>query len=392
MADLQQQLIWLGAGSAAEPALDFANFSKVTLIDARAEATQALTRQYSQANNVQVITQAVAASSGAASLQHYNLAAFAALSPATGLTQLFPGLKASQSENLTTKSINELVSELALTGNQHTLVLDIPDQALSLLHALQSQQQLSLFNTIYLQYSNDELYAGMAPFSQVSAFLKQHYFALKQTDNTDPDLPVYCFTLDAAAKEVALLKQQVKTLTEQLGAGEAQISRLQRQAATEKQQVVSEKETLRQQFTAAKVAAEKTQAELHGRIAGMDAELKQALEQRKNAEQQTSSVNDKITHQAQQLAELTRQAEQLQQRAAEQQQLHTQQLNKLQAEFDQVAKHAATRLDKINQLEQSKRQLHDVNEQLVKRQQALEHEMLKAQAQIDIIKDLLLKQ
>jgi len=72
--------------------------------------------------------------------------------------------------------------------------------------------------------------------------------------------------------------------------------------------------------------------------------------------------------------------------------LHAQQLNKLQAECDQVAKHAATRLDKINQLEQSKRQSDEVNAQLMKRQQALEHEMLKAQAQIDIIKDLLLKQ
>ncbi len=64
---------------------------------------------------------------------------------------------------------------------------------------------------------------------------------------------------------------------------------------------------------------------------------------------------------------------------------------KLKSELEQVSKHAAQRLEKITQLEKANRQLARPNQQLAKRQQLLEQEMLKAEAQIDIIKELILK-
>lgn len=297
MADLQQQLIWLGAGCAAEPALDFANFSKVTLIDAREEATRALTLQYSQAN-VQVVTQAVAATKGVASLQHYNLPGFSALTPATGLKQLFPGLKASQSENLTTKSINDVVSELNLSSNLNTLILDIPDQALNLLQALQGQQQLTLFNTIYLQYGNDELYEGMASFPQIADFFKQHYFALKQTDNTDPDLPVYCFTLDATAKDVALFTQQIKTLSEQLVSAEGQLSKSQQQAEQTKAELTNQLEQVKQQVTAEKQQTAQIKTEYIKQLELVQqqaaAKLQLLLQDKQQLEQQQAGLQNSL--------------------------------------------------------------------------------------------------
>jgi hypothetical protein len=55
--------------------------------------------------------------------------------------------------------------------------------------------------------------------------------------------------------------------------------------------------------------------------------------------------------------------------------------------------HQAThRLDTITQLEKSNRRLLEENQQLSARQQALQQEMLKAEAQIDLIKELILKE
>jgi predicted RNase H-like nuclease (RuvC/YqgF family) len=64
-------------------------------------------------------------------------------------------------------------------------------------------------------------------------------------------------------------------------------------------------------------------------------------------------------------------------------------ISKLQANLDQASKHASTRLEKINNLEKSNRLLQETNMQLQERQQALERELIKAQAQIELITDLL---
>ena len=442
MADKQQQLIWLGAGNATAPANLIAKTGKAVLVDARADACAALAKQFAGQSHVRVLHSVISEHGGDVSFTEYNLAEFSALHSTTGLSSLFPGLKPVKSQQQNSETVAALLQPLALSGDDNILVIDIADISLLLLKQLQAAKLLAHFSQVHVQSSAEALYQGAATQGELSQWLQQQGYNLSSQDTTDPDLPWLQFSLNPLwqtlqqsraghaqaeqakaelAKQLEQVKQQVSTEKQQAEQAKAEFAKQleqlkqqteennkknQQQALEQKHQFeqklaelnttlvnnVSENETLQQQLTAVKVAAEKKQAELSGLIAGKDAELKQALEQRKNAEQQTSIINDKVTQQTQQLAELTRQAEQLHQRATEQQQLHAQQLNKLQAECDQVAKHAATRLDKINQLEQSKRQLHEVNAQLMKRQQALEHEMLKAQAQIDIIKDLLLKQ
>jgi hypothetical protein len=66
-------------------------------------------------------------------------------------------------------------------------------------------------------------------------------------------------------------------------------------------------------------------------------------------------------------------------------------INKLNADLEQINKHAAARQEKISQLEQINRCLQESNIQVQKKQHALEQELLKAEAHIEFISDLLLK-
>lgn len=66
-------------------------------------------------------------------------------------------------------------------------------------------------------------------------------------------------------------------------------------------------------------------------------------------------------------------------------------ITKLRAELEQVSKHAVSQAEKIVQQEKANRDIMETNEQLQKRQNLLQLELIKAEAQISVIKDLLLK-
>lgn len=60
-------------------------------------------------------------------------------------------------------------------------------------------------------------------------------------------------------------------------------------------------------------------------------------------------------------------------------------------ELGEVKRHLKKRMEKISELENSNRKLQGENVQLLKKQEVIELEMIKAEAQIEIIKDLLTK-
>ena len=316
-----EQLIWLGAGSATEPAGLIANANQVLLVEARKAACQQLTAQFSANSKVSVKQAVISLDGGEVNFTEYNLAEFSALSPLTGLTELFPGLTAVKSRPQPSLTLSELLTPLALSGNNNTLVLDIADLNLALLKQLQASGQLERFNQLYLQGSNLALYQGAATLTQLNSWLAQHGFMLQAQDNTDPDLPWLQFGVNPLWQALQQAQQQSAALQQQLAAAEQQAvenkEKHQQQVLEQKHQfeqklaeltqqltnAVSEKETLQQQFSAAKVAAEKTQAELNSQLAGKDAELKQALQQLETANQQLSSVKKQLEQQAQVLTD-----------------------------------------------------------------------------------------
>ena len=347
-----EQLIWLGAGSAHEPAGLIAKAKQVVLVEARKAACQQLTAQFSGLPKVSVKQALLSSDGGEVNFSEYNLAEFSALSPLAGLSELFPGLSAVKSAVQPSVSLSDIIAPLNLTGSNNTLVIDIVDLSLVLLQQLAAQAKLNHFNQLYLQGSNIALYQGAPTQAQLTGWLAEHGFMLQAQHNTDPDLPWLQFSLNPLWQPL----QQSRTEQQQVS---EKIEQIQKQTAEQKLEfeqklsslttqlanTVSEKETLQQQLTAAKVAAEKSQAELTGQLAGKDAELKQALQKLATAEQHLSSVNEQLTQQTlaaeQQKAVLTKENEAIRQQLSQVKAQHAE----LQAKHSELA-------DKHNKLQQ----------------------------------------
>lgn len=403
-------LVWLGAGSASEPAglLDVAE--QVILVEAREAAYKSLQQQYPQAS---VQQQLISVDGGSVEFTEYNLAEYSAIHAATGLKAIFPGLKAVTRERLNAIRITDFINDLALQDHNNVLVIDIADSTLALLTALQQSGQLSQFSDMHIQAGIEPLYTGAATTTEITSFLQLHGYLLKQTAGDDPDLPWLSFSLnplsqilqhkrkanDALNKELETLKQE---LTVQRQVSETLNSELEKvKQQFDKQAEQNQRDLLEKtgQLEAARLTADKEQAALIERFVVKNAELSlltqqrdQALSQLSALQQQNSGIgpdSEQLKNDVQHLqAELANKAQQL----STGEQKHAELIDKLKSELELANKHAAALTEKIVQLEKTNQTLDETNVGLANQQQALKLEMLKAEAQIDIIKDLLLKQ
>ncbi len=315
-------LVWLGASTASEPTGMLNNAARVTLFEAREAACKTLQKKFPQ-KNVTVIQAALTTATTTTDFIEYNLAEFSAIQPATGLKNLFPGLRAIHSEKLSCTAVSDAISSLKLSGNNNLLIVDIADSSLSLLNAIDAANQLHFFNTIHIQTANEPLYANSSTSKEITTFLHSQGYLLQQTTSIDSDLPWLVFFLNPLwdtlqqAQQNLIIERQIKdTAEKELG------------------------------------------------------EIKKDL-----AEQQQARNN------------LVKELEKNQKTEQEQ----IKEIKKLRADLEKISAHATSRTEKIVQLEKTNRKLNEASKQLEKRHQALQQELVKAEAQIDVIKDLLLK-
>ncbi len=489
-AQPQAVLVWLGAGDGEGAGQLCAEYGQVVLAEVNEACQPQLAQLQARYPTLDVWSEAIAAHSGPGQYFSYNLPQFNALAPATGLCQLYPGLKLQEQTALQTVAVSELLETLAFDDDAlHELRVHLPAQARSILQALADSGQLALFASIRVQTGRTELYQDAGNAAALIDWLADQGYQRIEADELDPDLPLLRFTRhklstqyiklqrhcqrleqqlsDSAATRQQLTEAQTQraelttllaTQTEAMAAERQQqeqaLAQAQQETAALRQQLAAQSETAateRQQLAAqsAATAAQHQQAEqelaalrqalevANARAAGAEQQqqetvrLQQLVNQSKQTlEQSLQSVNtlqEQLEQQqakhagetatlqlqlaaekqqaAQKIAELSKQRDTLQQQLQATEQQTKQQLaesakkadtlseqqEKLQSTLNQVQKHAANRLDKIAELEKLNRQLAETNQQLNQRQQVLEQEMLKAEAQIDIIKELILR-
>ncbi|GGW48486.1 hypothetical protein [Alishewanella tabrizica] len=357
-----RNLIWLGAGNVEQPQVDFDDYQHILLVDARESAISALAKRYG-ASNIQIEHTIIAVETGKANFTTYNLAEFSAIKPATGLKTIFPGLKVNQEDIVTTKAIGEIVLSLNLDNSANTLIIDVPDLASDFILELQKLDLLKHFVTIIILSSEHVLYKDMQSRDKTEEALKAQFYQITAEDNTDPDLPYLTFTKNFIAQEISTLTLSNAMLSEQL------------------ESVTKELDINKQQAEQQKIELTK-QLELANQLVAL-------------MKQQTEQQNEELTKQLelanQQVALMKQQAEQQKVELLKQLDAAKTQQENLKEELAQVKKDFSSQLVRITELEKTNCELLQVNTDLSKRQQALEHEIQKAEVQIDIIKELLLK-
>lgn len=290
MSHTFSQLVWLGANTASEPVGIVNNAAQVILFDARKAACKALHQKFPQ-KNVTVIQTLLTTSNTTASFTEYNLAEFSAIQPATGLKNLFPGLKAISSEQQAGTTISAAIDTLKLSDENNLLIVDIADSSLALLKAIETAKQMHFFSTIYVQTSNEPLYANAATGAEVTTFLQAHGYVLHQTSSNDPDLPWLSFGLNPLWNTLQQAQQSNNSLNVEL----AKLRQTLEQQMTEQKQKL---EAANAQATASTQELQKQEA----RANEINTALAAANKTKQDAEQQLVTIKQQLATTQQELA------------------------------------------------------------------------------------------
>ena len=271
-------VLHIGAGTGRDLARYLeAGARAVTLVEADAEAIPALQALAAERDNVHIVEAAVSGTPAPRPFRRMNfadLSAFRAPSPA--LKALFPGLRSLSEDVLAPVDPVALLHGLNLPAEgELLLVLETPGETLGILHALKAADLLARVDGIRLQEGREPLYEGAPTAGEIANFLTSEGFSAKfDPDSEDPDRPHLIARIDRAA---AALRTELESAR-----GEA--SAAQEALATERDSAATLRTELDNALSEAKAAQEALATErnnaatLRTELEGARGEVKAAQE------------------------------------------------------------------------------------------------------------------
>ncbi|WP_342804835.1 hypothetical protein [Alteromonas sp. M12] len=205
---MNEVLIWLGAGQIEAPSLNFDKFDEVVLVEARLEQVAALRKRFSNNDKVKIIHGVVSDKAQKSDFSRYSLGEYSALSSASGLKELFPGLELIELEKVETQCATDILSEFAEKSVSITLVLDVLDLNHLILKSIIDSECWQKINDIYLPIPDLSLYEDAATVSDFLTLLKSQGFELVETDIADPDIPIAQLNRNPLWFELESLRKQ----------------------------------------------------------------------------------------------------------------------------------------------------------------------------------------
>lgn len=383
----------------------------------------------------------------------YNLPEFNATQRATGLHSLYPGLILEDDSPVRLEPLQSLIDEIAEHPVQ-TLVIEQPELALPLLEGLAQAHALPSLRNLWLRTGLESPYENTPSQAELLGWCEQQGFELTQWLEDDPEFPLVQLhrhpLFDAwqseqarnaeLAQECDALKDERQTLHKQAEEQATALEKLKAQLAEQvdtcdkigknntalreevdqlkkhrselKQQIEKHQKTLEQaakenqqvskqldEQKSNSQQVEKTRVQLETEKSKLQAELKASREcqdsQQKAAEESQQQL-EKLSNQLREReAELNNQKS-MAQRAQESQRLAEQALQQAKesakAECTKFKGLAEERFNQLSDARQEASRLKTENQQLVQRQHAIQEEMVKTEAQLDLIKDWVLRE
>jgi myosin heavy subunit len=400
-------LIWLGVGH-TENLSCISDETKAVLVDANSNALKTIERQQSikgvPQRNLIFEHVCLAPQTGEAEFYHYNLSEYSALSKATGLFQLFPGIKLKRTETLNTIAVADFIRSQSLSTRNNTLRIDIIDQCLPLLEALEEGGLLSLFKNLELKTSTESLYQQAGTTSDVAEFLNRRGYELQTQDNSDPDLPILAFTLNPlwqTLQNTRLELAEEKKIAKQTQADQSKILIDKDTELEELAKAIADKNTKLEEQAKA-IADKNTKLEEQAKaIADKNAKLeeqaKAIADRSANLEEQAKAIADKnakLEEQAKAIADKKVKLEEYVKVLADKEK----KLFEVNKQCDEQKSAKEKQTTALKELQNQYKKLHEQNSQLQAQikdhsgeLEQLKGELLKADAQITLIRDLFFK-
>ena len=390
-------VLHLGAGTGSDTyQYAAAGLDPIVLVEADPEAIAGLTLLARQFPAVQVVKAAVAGRSGAAEFHRSNFPDLSSLSaPTEALTQLFPGARTLSRDPVQALSPADVLRQCKLPGDgAGLLVIETPGEALGILRALAEAGMLQQFPMLRLQEGLQPLYEGAPGLEDLQAGIQGFgYRTTMESDPQDPDRPYLVARFqggktqsgqDLQALTAALQNSQDETevLQARLETAEEDLQILRAQQAilvAEQPALQARLQEMTDKYEAEQQAGLALQRDLEA-LQAREAEQQQVLQvqQARAEEQQQTLLAQQARAEEQQQTLLAQQA-----RAEEQQQ--TLLAQKVRAEeLEQTALTQQARVEELEQALQAQKTHTEEQQQEVKRAWAMSRDF---EAQVATLKE-----
>jgi hypothetical protein len=247
---MSKVLIWVGAGSATSPKLDVSNYNKVILVDPLLSST--FTEKLGDTDKFVTLHKGVVASSFKPQAFHiFNNDEFSSFLEPTGLKKYFPNLAVDEIRDVEVMTILDIAREYNLTGEDNTLMLELPCLSGDILQEVSANGALHLFNTVIVSAGKESLYKNGSDIKTVTELLNNEYYEFIEELSDDIDISTQKFRFNPSLKQIAVLKNKGLDLEAQL-----------KLVVNTNLQAESDKEQLKSLLANSQVAFGEVQAEL----------------------------------------------------------------------------------------------------------------------------------
>lgn len=206
-------VVHIGAGTGeGVPAWREAGAKRITLIEGDPETAERLEAQIGTQDGVRVVQAVVSGDVRERAFRRVNFPDLNSLRRPTGLKELFPGLKTLSTELAQPVDPAELIAPLDLSEQgSNLLLIEAPGEALGILEALAAADLLLRFDRIQLSEARAPLYDQAPPAAEILAYLVAAGFsAAFEDDPGDPERPLLLAEIDRAA---LVRKRQFEAMT-----------------------------------------------------------------------------------------------------------------------------------------------------------------------------------
>ena len=335
LADLPQpvaRIVHIGAGTGTGlPACLASGAARILLVEADPDVAAQLAAETAQEPRVEVIAAAVSADLRPRPFYRTNFPELDSLRPpAAALKELFPGLKTLSRDPVTPADPVALLGDGPEAPGSQALVLETPGESLGLLQALEAGGLLHRFDAICLREGRQPLYEGAAAAAEIRGWLEIAGFAAGiEPQPEDPERPLLIARLDRKARAA---QREIARLS-------AALDQAQAEAAT----LTEERDAARSQLAEGRAALE---------TAG--AEAGQLREAARKAEARSAGLAEEVKT------------------------------------LSQERDAARAEVDRLGELREAARKAEAARDQAEHRMRQSRDEMLKAEGQIRLLRDLLL--
>lgn len=361
------RIVHIGAGTGDDlPACLASGAERILLLEADPDIAAQLAAQTAREPRVEVVAATVSADPRPRPFHRTNFPELDSLrAPAAALKELFPGLKILSRDQVTPADPVALLGKAPAGEGCQVLVLEMPGEALGILQALQKAGLLSGFDALCLREGRQALYEGAPAAGEIRDWLGAAGFVpWFEPRPEDPERPVLIARLDRKALDD---RREIARLTAELEEARAQGAAL----VTGRDTARAEAEKLR----AAQEAAEAKCTKLTDQVGTL-------TQERDAARSQLAVCTEALEKERAEAAKLREAHDTVEARRV-----------KLSEEIKTVMEErdaARTGAEKLGEAQEAARKAETARDQAEQRMRQSRDEMLKAEGQIRLLRDLLL--